>query len=91
MNKIKAYLFLLLIGFIISYNCKTLHITEKFEGKYSGGKCTCTAGFTGLSDPTTKRCFCYLKEEINECKADSKCETNTFAGCVNKDIRDYGN
>ena len=87
----KAYLFLLLIGFIFAYNCKTQHISTRIEGRYSKNACACPAGTTYFSDKTVKRCFCYLKTEIAACNADSKCQTNTFAGCVNKDIRDYGN
>ena len=89
----KAYLFLLLVGFIFAYNCKNEHISVRMDGRYSsffGEKCTCTAGMTGLIDSYNKRCFCFPTSEINACKRDAKCQLNYLAGCVNKDIRDYG-
>ncbi len=89
----KAYLFLLLIGFIFAYNCKTEHISVRMDGRYSSifKTCTCTAGMTGLIDSYNKRCFCFVKSEIAACKNDAKCQTNYLAGCVNKNINDYGN
>ena len=46
---------------------------------------------TGLIDSYNKRCFCFVKSEIAACKNDAKCQTNYLAGCVNKNINDYGN
>ena len=91
----KAYLFLLLIGFIFSYNCKNEHISTRIEGRYTKflfyENCACPVGTTYFIDKTYGRCFCYLKTEIDACLKDSKCQTNLFAGCVNKKTSDYGN
>ena len=90
----KAYLFLLLLGFIFSYNCKNEHISTKIEGRYSSilfwTSCACPAGTVEFIEEPIEKCFCYLKSEIEACKRDSKCQTNSFAGCVNKYISDYG-
>ena len=90
----KAYLFLLLIGFIFSYNCKNEHISVRTEGKYSGflwESCKCISGMTGLIDSYNERCFCFIPSELTACRNDPKCQENYLAGCVNKYISDYGN
>ena len=85
----KAYLFLFLIGIIISFDC-VRYITERLEGVVTGDffigyGCSCPIGFTGIvSDLTPITCTCFLKQEINECKADSRCETAASIGCRNK-------
>ena len=45
---------------------------------------------TGFIDSYNKRYFCFPTSEISACKRDAKCQLNYLAGCVNKDIRDYG-
>lgn len=81
----KALLFLLLIGFIISFNCKLEYISTKAEGKYSSflwESCSCPTGMTGLIDSYNKKCNCFLKSEISLCKSDSRCEVNYIIGCA---------
>ncbi len=90
----RAYLFLLLLGFIFAYNCKLEHISVRIEGRYSSflfwDNCACPAGTVSFIETPIEKCYCYRTSEIQACKADKKCQTNSFAGCVNKNISDYG-
>ena len=83
----KAYLFLLLIGMIFSFDC-VRYITEKMEGSVSGlifKSCSCPTGFLGImSDLDNDSCMCFLREELRYCEDDPKCETAASIGCRNK-------
>ena len=85
----KAYLLLFLFGIIFSFDC-VRYITERMDGVVTGNfiigyGCSCPTGFIGIvSDLTPITCQCFLKEDIERCKSDSKCETAASIGCVNK-------
>ena len=87
----KAYLLILLIGFITSKMC-ALYTHGRIKGKYNSGglfsspSCTCIHGLIGLVDTEfdIEQCFCYQQSMINECKADRNCRFDNFVGCFEK-------
>ena len=83
----KTYLFLFLIGMAFSFSC-VKYITEKMEGSVSGifiKSCSCPTGFEGImSDLDSNSCMCFMKEELSECRSDSRCEVAASIGCREK-------
>ena len=82
----KTYLFLLLIGLAFSFNCLKEHIHEKTKGRVSSfllfKSCACPAGFKGLIEELEGTdCDCFLKEDLERCAADSRCEVMWGIGC----------
>ena len=84
----KAYLFVSLIALAFSFSCVKEYITTKEAGRVSGlifSSCACPTGMKGIiSDLDDSSCTCFLKEELNACKSDSRCETAASIGCRNK-------
>ena len=84
----KYCVFLALIAFIYSFNCKAEYISERFEGSYSKfllwSSCGCITGTTSLIDESQERCYCYLKQELKNCESDSRCKLFVYTGCANK-------
>ena len=83
----KAYLFLFLIGIVLSIDC-VKYITTKREGTVSNlivtKKCVCPIYFTGIMSDYGDSCTCFLEEDIGRCESDAKCESAPSIGCRNK-------
>ena len=88
----KAYILIILLSFIYSKQCYQ-YTHGRLEGSYSNGlftspSCACPQGLIGLVDSDypdeIKKCYCYEKAMINECKADKNCQFDNLIGCFNK-------
>ena len=84
----KVYLLFLLIGIAFSFSCTKL-VTRRLSGTVTGlfsKKCECYDFlYEGImSDIDSDSCTCFLKEELDECRAHSQCEVAPSIGCQNK-------
>ena len=88
----KFYLLLLLFSLIYSKSCYQ-YTHDRLEGSYSNGfftspSCACPHGLIGLVDSDypdeIKKCYCYEKSMIDDCKADRNCQFDNLIGCFDR-------
>ena len=84
----KVSLFYLLIGIALSLECAKI-VTRRLSGQVSGlfsKKCNCfDPEYEGImSNIDSDSCTCFLREELEECRAQPKCEVAPSIGCQNK-------
>ena len=76
-----------MIGLIFTIDC-VKYFTERKEGTVMNliltSKCVCQIFYTGIMSNLDSSYPCFLSEELEKCKKDTKCETASSIGCMNK-------